>query len=156
VQKTTILKGYSIDESRYKQVCSVLEVDESNIFPLCMIEDFEEVLGWFNADKGLNVKSAITRYQELKASRPKGISEAVGAALEASRERIEYEVAEVYGQTEAIVSDIKQQFISGIYAIAGNVLLREAQKMRVTPAYPGFAPASDTVQLPPSAKDGDG
>lgn len=160
MKKTTLFKEYALDESRYKRYCSIIGVDSSQAdFPAAMVADFEFVVGLFQEQKDLQDADASARYSEFKAtsidSMPSSsVSEAVGAALDASRSQIEQEVASIVGDTREVLKDLRQQYFAGVYAIAGKVLLREAEKLKASPPiFPLFVGETDSTALPP-AKEG--
>jgi hypothetical protein len=135
MHKTNIIKGYSLDEAKYKRICSVLGV-EGDEFPSVMMDDFEMVMGWFKADNALSDADAKARYAEIEKSRKDSgdMSGVVEQAVEAARELIEHEMTEMVAHTPRVVEQIKRQYYAGIYAIAGNVVLNEVRGMKR--AYP--------------------
>lgn len=131
MRKAAILKGYSVDESKYKRVCFVLGVNESD-FPSDSIDHFEIVLGWFEKEKGLQDADAKARYEkELRV--PLSASEMVDKALEPYLPVIETRAAELIATTENILSDLQQKYVSAVYAVAGKAMIRESEKMRSYP-----------------------
>ena len=134
MQRGQIGKAYVLDGTRIERCFSVLGLDpKAEAIPNALLDDLELVVGWLKEDKGLSDADAKARYEQIKATRPDAlpsVSDAVNSALAATRPQIEHEVSQIYGQTSQILGDIKGQFIAGVYAIAGQVLLREAQNMR--------------------------
>jgi hypothetical protein len=148
MHKTNIIKGYSLDEAKYKRICSVLGV-EGDDFPSVMMDDFEMVMGWFKADNALSDADAKARYAEIESSREDSgdVSGVVEQAVEAARELVEQEMTDMVADTPRVVQEIKRQYYSGIYAIASNVVLQELRGMKK--AYPVFAEESPVL---PEAK----
>jgi hypothetical protein len=133
LKKTTILKGYSLDEAKYKRICGVLDLDEDEI-PSVMMDDFEMVLGWFAADKAMSDADAKKRYDEIQESREDETSPFVHEAVQAASSLVEQEMRDMVAKTPEMIDRIKRQYFAGIVSIAGNVLQREMKNMK--PAYP--------------------
>jgi hypothetical protein len=131
MHKTNIIKGYSLDEAKYKRICSVLGV-EGDDFPSVMMDDFEMVMGWFKADNALSDAAAKVQYAEVESSREDSgdVSGVVEQAVEAARGLIEQEMTDMVADTPRIVEEIKRQYYSGIYAIASNVVLQKLRGMK--------------------------
>jgi predicted transposase YbfD/YdcC len=142
MQKANIIKGYSLDETKYKRICAVLDT-EGEDFPSIMVDDFELVLGWFNADKSLSDANAKARYAEILSSREDSgdVNDVVEQALEVARELVEEELVGMVSDTARVIDDIKRQYYAGIYAIAGNVVRRELQSMKKYPVFVEEQPA---------------
>jgi hypothetical protein len=137
MQKTNIIKGYGLDEVKYKRICAVLGV-EGDEFPAVMMDDFEIVLGWFNADKALTDAEAKEKYAVIEKSREDSgdVTSVVEQAVEAASGLIREEMAEMVANTPRVIENIKRQYYAGIYSIAGNVILNEVRSMKR--AYPVF------------------
>jgi hypothetical protein len=144
MKKTNVIKAFGLDEAKYKRICSILNI-EGDDFPSVMMDDFEMVLGWFNADKALSDVEAKARYAEIEESREDSgdASGIVEQAVEAARELIEQEMTDMVADTPRVVQNIKRQYYAGIYAIASNVVLQEIRGMKK--AYPVFAEEAPTL-----------
>jgi hypothetical protein len=153
MEKAKVLKVFEVNDETYQKVCTVIGLKNPPELSGGEIDSFEMVQGWLDRKECANAKEAIARFNEEKPE-PSGISDAVAKALEGSRQQIETEVAEIYGQTGFILSNIKQQYISGIYEIAGRVLIEESKKTRPIPNYPLIS-ETPAIALP-SGDNGNG
>jgi hypothetical protein len=143
MHKTNIIKGYSLDEAKYKRICSVLGI-EGDEFPSVLMDDFEMVLGWVNANAALPDKDAKARYAQIQESREDDgdVSAVVEQAVEAARGLVEQEITDMVADTPRLIKNIRQQYLAGIYSIAGNTVVRELKTMNsVYPVFVDESPA---------------
>jgi hypothetical protein len=134
LKKTTILKGYSLDEAKFKRICGILGLDEDEI-PSVMMDDFEMVLGWFAADKALSDTDAKKQYDEIKESRGQGV-DLSGSMQQAFEVLVQEELGPVVAEAPRILAQRKQEIYTMLCSAADQYVLRELRKMKTTQTYP--------------------
>lgn len=154
MEKSKILKLFEANDDTYQKVCAVMGLKNPPELSGVEIDDFEKIKGWLDRKECADAKAATARFNDEKASHPNGLSSTVGSVLEVTRPQIEAEVVRIHGRTPEILADLENQYIAGIYAIAGGVLLRESQKMRDSSVY-AVIDAEKSAALPPAKKGGD-
>jgi hypothetical protein len=155
MEKSKILKFFEINDEIYQKTCAAIELKNPSELSEAEIKSFEKVQGWMSTKECSSYKEASDRFKAEKASQPSDISDTVTSVLEVSRPQIEAEVVRIHGRTPEILAELENQYVAGIYAIAGNVLLRESQKMRDASVFAVIDAEKSAAALPAAKKGGD-
>jgi hypothetical protein len=151
MQKAALLTAYKINDGKYKDACTVLGLEPVETFPSAKIDDFEQVIDWLNGG-GLNVKSAIARYQELVTSRqsPDSIDGALDLELSSRDDQIEELVWNLREETDSILEGLPAQYRVQLFSRISGAFrkIRDEKPQRPYPKMLGVEPVIDAVALP--------
>jgi hypothetical protein len=138
MHKEKIFKAYSINEAKYKDACTVLNVKPADVFPSALIDDLETVLELFK--EGLNVKTATERYGEIVASRQSTstLDEVIERSLEGKDEELDRVVPDLLKECDNLMSALPVAFRHAMHQKIIAAFNR-ASEHRPVPSYPAFA-----------------
>lgn len=105
MKQEQVLRAFDCSAEQYKKVSDVLVVPVSEIFPDAKISDFGMVLEWFQENKSLSIKSAISRYKEFSTSAISPVIDEISPLIDDAAHKIMGSLADVAQAEQSMLCD---------------------------------------------------